>query len=128
MGPEYDGKVRCCLARLRRVQDGTRWIQCTRSMGEPEIQKLKEMVDMIPPEDDFQNLKNHQNPQSFLLMMTVKENLKYLLTLKKNLMGEALVAFHQGPPSTSLIQIPVIQLVKYHWFLPPRTRSRRHGL
>ena len=45
------------LAHLRRVQDGTRWIQCTRSMGEPEIQLLKEMVDMIPPEDDFQNVK-----------------------------------------------------------------------
>ena len=45
------------LAHLRRVQDGTRWIQCTRSMGEPVIQLLKEMVDMIPPEDDFQNVK-----------------------------------------------------------------------
>ena len=45
------------LAHLRRVQDGTRWIQCTRSMGEPEIQLLKEMVDMIPPDDDFQNVK-----------------------------------------------------------------------
>ena len=45
------------LARLRRIQDGTRWIQCTRSMGEPEIEMLKEMVDTIPPEDDFQNVK-----------------------------------------------------------------------
>ena len=41
------------LAHLRRVQDGTRWIQCVRSMGDPEIQKLKEMLAMIP-EDDFQ--------------------------------------------------------------------------
>ena len=41
------------LAHLRRVQDGTRWIQCIRSMGDPEIKKLKEMVAMIP-EDDFQ--------------------------------------------------------------------------
>ena len=45
------------LAHLGRVQDGTRWIQCSRSMGEPEIQLLKEMVDRIPPEDDFQNVK-----------------------------------------------------------------------
>ena len=39
------------LAHLRRVQDGTRWIQCIRSMGEPEIEKLREMVAMIPPDD-----------------------------------------------------------------------------
>ena len=26
-------------------------------MGEPEIELLKEMVDRIPPEDDFQNVK-----------------------------------------------------------------------
>ena len=44
------------LAHLRRVQDGTRWIQCIRSMGEPEIKKLQEMVNMIP-EDDFQSLR-----------------------------------------------------------------------
>ena len=117
------------LAHLRRVQDGTRWIQCTRSMGDPEIQLLKEMVDMIPPEDDFQNVKKPPKPsksQSFpLLILKYLMNLKYLMTLKKNL----IVAFHQGPPSTSLVQILVTQLVKkYHWFLPPRTRSRRNGL
>ena len=44
------------LAHLRRVQDGTRWIQCVRSMGDPEIKKLQEMVAMIP-EDDFQSQK-----------------------------------------------------------------------
>lgn len=41
------------LAHLRRIQDGTRWIQCIRSMGEPEIKLLEEMVDMIPPEEEF---------------------------------------------------------------------------
>ena len=35
------------LAHLGRIQDGTRRIQCTRNMGEPEIKKLQDMVDVI---------------------------------------------------------------------------------
>ena len=50
------------LAHLRRVQDGTRWIQCIRSMGEPEIEKLREMVAMIPP-DDLKAKKPKQHVQ-----------------------------------------------------------------
>ena len=39
MGSEYDGKIpHVVLAHVRKVQAGTRWIQCTRSTDKrPEI-------------------------------------------------------------------------------------------
>ena len=115
-------RLNVVLAHLRRVQDGTRWIQCTRSMGEPEIKKLQEMIDMIP-EDGFQSLKKKQN-QKFNLekMSMIKNYLKNLI-----MMAKLTAAFHQDLPSTSLMQTLVTQVLKYHWFLPPRTRSRRNG-
>ena len=113
------------LAHLRRVQDGTRWVQCTRSMGEPEIQLLKEMVDMIPPEDDFQNVKK---PSKSTKLHPDDHSQGEPEDDTQEESHEALVAFHQGPPSTSLFQILVTQLLRYQRFLPPRTRSRSNGL
>ena len=100
------------LAHLRRVQDGTRWIQCVRSMGDPEIQKLKEMVAMIP-EDDFQKRPNKPKapPGEDVDGQELPEDLD-----------------HDGQTdSSSHPQTLVTQVLKYHWFLPPRTRSRRNG-
>ena len=51
------------LAHLGRIQDGTRRIQCTRSMGEPEIKKLQDMVDVIRG-DDFQSFKGKKTHMS----------------------------------------------------------------
>jgi len=107
------------LAHLRRVQDGTRWIQCVRSMGDPEIKKLQEMVAMIP-EDDFQSKKNLKLDLEKMWM--VKNYLKTLI-----MMAKLTVAFLQDPQNTSHPQTLVTQVLKYHWFLPPRARSRRNG-
>lgn len=49
-------RINVVLAHLGIIQDGTRRIQCTRSMGEPEI-KLQDMVDVIRG-GDFQSLKS----------------------------------------------------------------------
>ena len=108
------------LAHLRRVQDGTRWIQSIRSMGDPEIKKLQEMVAMFP-EDDFQSLK--KNLKCDLEKMWMVKN--YLKTLI--MMAKLTVAFLQDLRNTSHPQTLVTQLLKYHWFLPAKTRSRRNG-
>ena len=92
------------LAHLRRVQDGTRWIQCIRSMGDPEIKKLQEMVDMIP-EDDFQSLKKN-----------LKFNLEKMWMVKNYPMNLIMMA---------KLTVAFNFLRTYEILLPPRTRSKK---